>query len=75
MAPGANTDPPKAFISYSWDGDDHKTWVKSMAARLRGDGVDVTLDQWEVVPGDQLPKFMEKAIRENSYVLIVCTPK
>jgi hypothetical protein len=25
-------------------------------------------------PGDQLPAFMERAVRENDYVLIVCTP-
>lgn len=69
-----NTDPPKAFISYSWDDDAHKQWTKVLATRLREDGVDVTLDQWKLVPGDQLPQFMESAIRENSYVLIVCTP-
>ena len=40
----------------------------------RSDGVDATLDQWNVAPGDQLPQFMEKSIRENSYVVIVCTP-
>jgi len=65
---------PKVFISYSWDSPEHKSWTKELATRLRGDGVDVTLDQWGVVPGDQLPKFMETAIRENSYVVIVCTP-
>lgn len=75
LSSSAPTHPPKAFISYSWDGNDHKAWVKALAARLRGDGVDVTLDQWALVPGDQLPKFMETAIRENSHVLIVCTPK
>ena len=42
--------------------------------RLRKDGVDITLDQWHLHPGDQLPAFMERAIRENDYVLIVCTP-
>ena len=26
------------------------------------------------MPGDQLPGFMERAVRENDYVLIVCTP-
>jgi TIR domain len=41
---------------------------------LRGDGVDVTLDQWELQPGDRLPVFMEAAIREHDYILIVCTP-
>lgn len=65
-----------AFISYSWDSDTHKAWVKLLATRLRTEnGIDITLDQWEVVPGDQLPVFMERAIRENDYVLIVCTPK
>jgi FtsZ-binding cell division protein ZapB len=66
---------PSAFISYSWDSDVHKRWTKEFATRLRRDGVDVKLDQWEMVPGDQLPAFMEKAIRENDYVLIICTPK
>ena len=50
---------PKAFISYSWDDDAHSQWVKDFATRLRGDGVDVTLDRWHAVPGDQLPAFME----------------
>jgi TIR domain len=66
---------PRTFISYSWDDDEHKTWVRELATSLRKDGVDVTLDQWHVQPGDQLPAFMERAIRESDFVLIVCTPK
>lgn len=65
---------PKAFVSYSWDNDGHKKWVADLAATLRSDGVDVTLDQWDMVPGDQLTSFMEKEIRDNDYVLIICTP-
>jgi hypothetical protein len=65
----------KVFISYSWDNDDHKTWVRNLAARLRSDGIDVTLDQWHLVPGDQLPEFMERSVRESDYVLIICTHK
>ena len=65
---------PKAFISYSWDDDDHKSWVAKLATDLRSDGVDTILDQWHAVLGDQLPSFMEKEIRENNYVLIICTP-
>jgi hypothetical protein len=64
-----------AFISYSWDDDAHKEWVRSLAERLRTDGVDVMLDRWAAVPGDQLPAFMERAIRENQFVVIVCTPR
>ncbi len=65
---------PKAFISYSWDDDPHKNWVKELATDLRGDGVETILDQWHAAPGDQLPEFMEREIRDNDYVLIVCTP-
>lgn len=66
---------PKAFISYSWDDDEHRDWVRKLATRLRGDGVTVTLDKWHIAPGTQLPHFMEKAIRENDFVLIICTPR
>ncbi len=64
-----------AFISYSWDDDDHRDWVRTLAARLRKDGVDVSIDRWAAVPGDQLPAFMERAIRENQFVVIICTPR
>jgi TIR domain/Effector-associated domain 8 len=66
---------PKAFISYAWDDDAHSLWVKDFATRLRGDGVDVTLDRWHAAPGDQIPSFMERAVRENDFVIAVCTPR
>ena len=65
---------PTVFISYSWESAAHKEWVRNFAARLVGDGVKVTLDQWHAVPGDQLPGFMEREIRINKYILIICTP-
>lgn len=49
--------------------------MRKLAERLRADGVDVTLDRWAAVPGDQLPSFMERAISENKFVVIVCTPQ
>lgn len=66
---------PKAFVSYSWDSDEHKEWVADLASALRNDGIETILDQWHVVPGDQLPEFMEREIRQNDYTLIICTPK
>jgi len=66
--------PPKVFISYSWDDEEHKAWVRDLATRLRCDGIDVTLDQWHAVPGDQLPAFMERAVYDNAFVLLICTP-
>lgn len=65
---------PSVFISYSWGNLKHQNWVKNFAARLRSDGVEAVLDQWELVPGDQLTHFMEKAIADNQFVLIICTP-
>lgn len=69
----AETKPPKVFISYAWE-DDLKTWVLDFATRLRSDGINAILDQWETVPGDQLTQFMEKSVRESDYVVFVCTP-
>jgi hypothetical protein len=69
------TVPPKVFISYSWDDEDHRAWVKDFATRLREDGVDVNLDRWAVTPGDLLPEYMERSVRENDFVLIICTPQ
>lgn len=66
---------PTAFVSYSWDSDEHRNWVLALATQLRGDGVETVLDQWHLVPGDQLPAFMEKAVRESDYILIICTPR
>ena len=65
---------PRVFMSYSWDDDAHKGWVRDLATRLRRGGIEVTLDQWHAVPGDQLPQFMETAVRESGHTILVCTP-
>ncbi len=65
----------KVFISYSRESKEHIDWVKQFAEKLRKDGINVTLDQWHLVLVDQLPQFMEKSVRENDFVLIICTPK
>lgn len=70
-----NSSAPKIFISYSWDSDQHREWTRKLAERLRGDGANVTLDQWHLAPGDQMAEFMERAVRENDLILIICTPR
>ena len=65
---------PRAFASYSWDDEAHKSWVATLATELRGDGIETILDQWHAVLGDQLPAFMEKEILKDDYVLVICTP-
>lgn len=62
------------FISYSWDSPEHINWVKGLADRLLRDHIDVKLDQWDLIPGQQVPQFMEESIRDTDFVLIICTP-
>jgi hypothetical protein len=73
VTPEPDPTAPKTFISYSWDADAHKEWVKQLAAWMRANGVDVTLDRWHSAPGEQIPAFMERAVRENDFVIAICT--
>lgn len=63
----------RIFISYSWESEEHKNLVKSLGEKLESDGLEVTIDQWDVKPGDELALYMEKAIEESDYVLIICS--
>ena len=72
--PKPSTATPTCFLSYSWDSDDHKVWVRRLATALRAEGVDARMDQWDARPGMDLTKYMEERIRSSDYVLLVCTP-
>jgi hypothetical protein len=65
--------PPQVFISYSWDSPEHRSWVTQLAMTLRQNGVEVTLDQWHVRPGEDLAHFMARGLRESDRVLMICT--
>jgi len=65
---------PTAFISYSWESDAHKAWVRQLAEKLRSQGVKVILDQWELTPGGDRTHFMESNIVASDFVIIICTP-
>ena len=64
---------PIVFISYSHDTKEHKAWVAALAQRLVEKGVDVLFDQWDLGPGDDVPKFMEHAVARAHRVLMICT--
>jgi hypothetical protein len=64
---------PRVFISYSHDSPQHKQWVAELASRLLQNGVETTLDQWDLGLGDDLAKFMEHSLRDADRVLVVCT--
>jgi len=65
---------PTCFISYSWDSDEHKAWVRHLAIELQRNGVKTNLDQWDIHPGIDFIQYMETSIREADFVLLVCTP-
>lgn len=65
---------PRIFISYSWVPESNKQWVTNLATRLRDDGVDVVLDQWDLKPGQHAIEFMQSMVNDPSIgkVLLVC---
>jgi hypothetical protein len=64
---------PRAFISYSHDSPEHKSWVLKLGSDLRAIGVDVVLDQWDLAPGQDVSLFMQKGISEADHVVLVCS--
>lgn len=66
---------PKVFISYSHDTPEHKMWVMKLAQKLMDNGIEARLDMWELGPGDDIARFMERGLKEADRVLMVCTEK
>jgi TIR domain-containing protein len=56
------------FLSHS---SKDKPVVRSLAERLRADGLRVWLDDWEIRPGDSIPAKIEEGL-EHSRVLVLC---
>jgi hypothetical protein len=65
--------PPRVFTSYSHDSPTHEQRVLGLSDRLRRDGVDAILDQYESAPPEGWPAWMEHQIREADFVLVVCS--
>lgn len=64
---------PKVFISYSHDTLEHKKWVLELATRLRTNGIDAIIDQWELTAGSDIPTFVEQNLASVDYVIMICT--
>ena len=64
---------PRAFISYSWEGEEHQEWVLQLATRLRLDGIEVIFDRWHLHPGQEKQHFMEQAVTKSDFVIVICT--
>ncbi len=63
----------EVFISYSHDDLEHAKHVLGLSNKLRAEGIDCVLDQYEESPPEGWPRWMDKKIRDASYVLMICT--
>lgn len=64
---------PKVFISYSHDSKEHQDKVLVFSNKLRSEGIDCILDQYEESPPEGWPRWMDKYIRITDYVVMICT--
>jgi len=63
----------EVFISYSHDSAEHIAEVLALSNKLRSDGVDCVLDQYEVSPPEGWPRWMDRKIRDAKFVIVICT--
>jgi hypothetical protein len=66
--------PKRVFLSYAWESEEYRLWVKSLATRLRQDGVEARLDAWHLEENDNLSDFMGREVRLADWLLILCSP-
>jgi hypothetical protein len=64
---------PRVFISYSHDSSEHADRVLALANRLRAEGIDCHLDQYETSPPEGRPRWMLNQVEAADFVLVVCT--
>jgi hypothetical protein len=62
------------FISYSWDDDEHKTWVLRLALELEKNNFNIIIDRTHLKFGHDTRLFMRAAIEQSDIVLIIFTP-
>ena len=65
--------PPRVYISYSRDSEEHIEWVTRLARRLRSDGVDAKLDVWALRPGMMVWDWVYDEINAADAVLVIVT--
>jgi len=47
--------------------------VRELSDRLRADGIDCILDQYEVSPPEGWPRWTDNQISDAEFVLMICT--
>jgi len=64
---------PKVFISYTHDSKEHIELILEIANKLRTEGIDVILDQYEQSPAQGWPQWMDQNIKNAEFVIMICT--
>ena len=64
---------PRVFVSYSHETPAHRDRVLALCDRLRRDGIDAEIDQYEAAPPEGWPRWTLRQTEESDFVLIVCT--
>ncbi|WP_169155747.1 SEFIR domain-containing protein, partial [Brasilonema bromeliae] len=64
---------PKVFISYSHDSAEHMDRVLALAERLRSEGVDCNIDQYEIAPSEGWYQWLRTQLEWTDFVVVVCT--
>ena len=67
---------PKVFISYAWGTAEYQEKVLAFSASLVESGIEVILDKWNLIEGNDTYAFMERCVNDESVtnVLMLLDP-
>ncbi|GGS54730.1 SEFIR domain-containing protein [Actinokineospora fastidiosa] len=67
--------PPRVFISYAHDSEEHKRHVHAFARFLRADvGIDVRFDMWDTERRRDWATWMISQLEDADFVLVIASP-
>lgn len=61
----------KIFLSYSWTSYDHQQWVLRLARDLQANNVHPLVDAWDLRPGDDSIRFMERMVNDKTVTKVL----
>ena len=67
---------PKVFISYAWGSQEYDERIVSFAASLVDNGIEVVIDKWNLLEGNDTYSFMEQSVLDPTItnVLLLLDP-
>ena len=66
------TDVPKVYLAHATE--DKVSLARPLARFLLENGIDVWLDEWEIVHGDSLVQKMEEGLENHTHFVVLLTP-